>query len=241
MKSIHEGMSADIKDEQILDFLKKFWIPLTVCTTIVISGVIGWQWHAYLRRGTKEQNEAAYHSAQQLLNGNEAEAARRAFAVLAEKRTGGYSVVAGLQEATIMAEMNTSIGINAYKNLANSSHMKPKILADLARIRAGYLALDGNDPQLILSLVGNMIDETHPLRHSAREIMLIVAMKKKDWTTVINQAGVMLASPEIPTTLAKRVKKFANIATRMLPRNWKTNLSEPAAASKASALRGYSK
>ena len=90
---------------------------------------------------------------------------------------GGYPALARLRAASEKrAADDVSGAIAAFDSIAGDSSV-PAILRDLARIRAGYLAVDTQAWDDILKRIEPLTVAGNPWRHSAREIAGLAAWK----------------------------------------------------------------
>ncbi|MCB1387138.1 MAG: hypothetical protein KDJ80_14475, partial [Nitratireductor sp.] len=87
----------------------------------------------------------------------------------------------------------------------------PVVLREIARLRAGLLAVDLEDFASVEARLSTLASPGHALRHSAREALAIAAIKAGDdaraleWLTRIDEDN------EAPDTVRNRVELMLNM------------------------------
>jgi len=212
VKTGYEEVLPEGEYNWLLDSLRQHWMKLAVVAATLVFCVIGWQVYVYLQIAKIERSGDAYYSVQLLLEDDKVNDAKSKLTKLIEEGPVGYKILAGFRKASLTAEDLPSAGISEYRALSRTPYVKRHFLTDVARIHAGYLAIERGKMQLVTSLVGDIAVGPHPLQQSAREILLLMTVKNGDWDTGLKQANELLSSIEEQKSLASRVRRIADIA-----------------------------
>ncbi|NLH82416.1 MAG: hypothetical protein GX458_16440, partial [Phyllobacteriaceae bacterium] len=131
--------------------------------------------------------------------------AETAFLALAKSASGGYPVLAGLRAAGARATAGeTTQAIAAFDALATRSGLPPH-LAEMARVRAAYLALDVEDRAAVEARATPLAVAGAPWRAEAREVLALAAWKAGDAAATSARLAEIEADPETPRDLLERV------------------------------------
>jgi hypothetical protein len=164
--------------------LKAVWdrfAPLIIGTCVIIvavtAGYRGYVW--WQERQAAEAGDRYMAALTALESGNTAEA-EADLAAIAEEGAGGYPALARLGLAGAKAEAGEGQeAITAYDQVAADSGVAPA-LRDLARVRAGLIALDMRDFAGATERVAPLNNAGNPWRHTAREILGTAAYASGD-------------------------------------------------------------
>ncbi|WP_128291448.1 tetratricopeptide repeat protein [Afifella aestuarii] len=184
-------VDEELRREQLKTLWERFgFVIIGVCILIVAitAGYRGYVW--WQSKKAAEEGDRYLTALEAIDAGNEAEG-RETLAALA-KDGGGYGMLARLRNAEIVAKTDETAAIAAYDEVANDGGVAP-VMRDLARVRAGLLALDAGDLDGAESRVSSLDEAGNAWRHTAREILGMVAYqrdaleKARDYFVAIDQ------------------------------------------------------
>ncbi|MDQ0326563.1 hypothetical protein J2R99_002432 [Rhodopseudomonas julia] len=196
----HDDRTSDhfireVDEEMRREQLKTLWerfglVIIGVCVLIVAitAGYRGYVW--WQSKKAAEEGDRYLTALEAIDAGNEAEG-RETLAALA-KDGGGYGMLARLRDAELLAKTDETAAIAAYDQVANDDSVAP-VMRDLARVRAGFLALDAGDLDGAERRVASLDEAGNAWRHTAREILGMVAYqrealeKARDYFVAIDQ------------------------------------------------------
>lgn len=213
-----ESLIREVDEEVRQDEYKKLWdrygtafTALAVLVVLAVGGFEGWK---YWQRQQAEQASVVY-----------LDAARKAadakyddaLAALAAVKQDGFSQLARLTEAAVLAEKGDSAkALEIYKAFA-AAPGSDAALADLAAIRAGYLMVDTATPDELLSSLGKYDKDGNVWRHAAREIFGLSAYRVKDYAMAGRYMNALFSDPETPDALRQRAQAMVQLIAPELP------------------------
>lgn len=179
-ESIFREVDEEVRHEQLQKLWEKYGIyVISVCVGVVVAvgGIKGWQ--AY-QRSVAETAGVKYVEAVELAEKGDAEEAGKRFAELASSGPAGYAALANFQVAAAFADAGKAQeAIKAYDKIAADDSLD-QMLRNLARVKAGLLAVDSSSLADIESRLGDLNTRENPWRNAAREIIALAAFKAGD-------------------------------------------------------------
>lgn len=189
MTDKHDDAAADLLIKEVdedlrQDELNRLWTKhgglLTAGVVALVLAVAGWQgwqgWDAKQRQTASSRYSETAVLAEQGKRGEAAEVLGK----LAAEGPKGYRLLAELRRADMAQQAGDFAGAAAlYSKIAADSSVD-KVYRDMSAIRAAYLVLDGGDAAAIEKSVEPLAAEASSWRHSAREILALIALKRGD-------------------------------------------------------------
>jgi len=205
MADIFNEIDEELRNEQIRKLWDRYGVLVLVAAAAVVVAVAGWRGYDYWRLTQARAQGDAFARAAQLVQSGDLKGGAEAFQGLAETGSGGYPTLAALRAAaTVAQEGDTAAAIRAFDAVAAKASTPP-LFADVARVRAAYLALDVEERAAVESRAAPLALAGKPFRHSAREIMALAAWKAGDIETTRKWIDTVEADPETPRDLADRI------------------------------------
>jgi hypothetical protein len=203
MADIFDEVSEDLRRER----LKKLWdrfAPLLIgLVAVIVIGIGGWRFWEHYQGQQRAASGDRYNAAMQLADQGKHEDAAAAFTTLSEDGSAGYRTLGRMRAASEMALRDPKAAIAAYDAFAADSS-EPAGLRDVARLRAGYLTVDGGTFAEAQNRVGALAVAGNPLRHSAREILGLAAWKNGNTAEARKWLQDMVADPEAASGFRQR-------------------------------------
>lgn len=209
MSDIFNEIDEELRNEQIRKLWDRYGVLVLAAAVAVVVAVAGWRLYDYWRLQQARAQGDAFAAAEQLARSGAAKEAEEAFAGLSATGSGGYVTLAALRAAGARAETGDAAGaLRAFDAVAARSDTSP-LLADVARVRAAYLALDLEDRAGVEKRAEPLAVPGRPFRHSAREILALAAWKADDFAAARRWIDAIEADPETPRGLADRAAVLA--------------------------------
>ena len=202
--SFFKEIDEELRQESYAKLWKKYGKYLIGIAVIFVASVAAYQgWKGYdLSR--RSSDSALYASALNAISQNKTNDATSALTRLTKDGTTGYSILAQLNQAGLIARSGDSTGAAAaYLSIANDTKIN-EIFRDLALILSTMHNLDNGDPVELTNQIQHLISPSNPWRHTARELVALLAKKSGD----IKQAD------QLYKELADDVTTPAGIRTR---------------------------
>lgn len=205
MSDIFNEIDEELRNEQIRKLWDRYGVLVLVVAVAIVAVVAGWRGYEYWRLIQSRQQGDAFAAASRLVHSGELKAGEEAFRGLAETGSGGYPALAALRAAAAVAEQgDAAAAIKAFDAVAAKASTPP-LFADIARVRAAYLAVDVEDRAAVEGRAAPLALAGKPFRHSAREIMALAAWKAGDLAATAKWVEAVEADPETPRDLSDRI------------------------------------
>ena len=175
--SFFKEIDEELRQESYAKLWKKYGKYLIGIAVIFVASVAAYQgWKGYdLSR--RSDDSALYASALNAISQNKTNDATSALARLTKDGTTGYSILAQLNQAGLIARSGDATGAAAaYLSIANDTKIN-EIFRDLALILSTMHNLDNGDPVELTNQIQHLILHSNPWRHTARELVALLAKK----------------------------------------------------------------
>jgi hypothetical protein len=202
-----ESLIREVDEEVRQEEYKKFWdrhgTKMIAAVVAVVLGVAGYEGWKYFQKNQADQASIIYVDAVKKANDGKYDDAMAAFAALNHR---GFNQLAEMRKAAILASQGkTDEAVAAYDAIIASGRTDP-VLADLARIRQGYLLVDTKTPDELLSKLGSFDKDGDAWRHAAREIFGLSAYRVKDFTMADRYMNAIFADKDAPPGIKQRAQ-----------------------------------
>jgi hypothetical protein len=178
-----ESIFREVDEEVRQDEYKKIWDRygkyFTGAGVLLVAAVAAYQGWQYYQVKQAEDAGAVYFAALKKAADGKTDDALSALAAVNHP---GYGQLAAMQAAALLASKgDTEKAVAAYDAFAAKTDSDPA-LADMARIKAGYLLVDTQTPDQLLTRLGKFDKDGAVWRLEAREIFGLSAWRVKDYT-----------------------------------------------------------
>lgn len=180
--SLFREVDEEVRSEQLQKLWEKYGIyVISACVGIIVAvgGIKGWQ--AY-QRSVAEAAGDKYVQALDLAQKGDEVGAERIFADLSTSGPAGYAALARFQVAAALAKKGDKAAAIARYDVIAADVGLDDMLRNLARIRAGLLAVETESLQQIEARLGKLDTRDNPWRNAARELIALAAFKTGDLT-----------------------------------------------------------
>jgi hypothetical protein len=207
-----ESLIREVDEEVRQDEYKKFWdrhgSKLIALATLLVLGVAAFEGWNYYQRTQAETASVVYLDAvKKAADGKYDDA----LAALAAVKHPGFEELGRLQKAAIVAAKgDVDKAIADYDSFIADKTVDP-VLADLARIRQGYLLVDKSTPDELLTKLGMFDKDGNAWRHAAREIFGLAAYRVKDFTMADRYMNAIFTDPEAPQAIKQRAQVMVQL------------------------------
>lgn len=215
-----ESLFREVDEEVRQDEFKKLWQrhggKISAVVLALLAGVAGWQGYNYYQVKQAEAASTVYFEAVRKAADGKTD---DALSALAAVKHPGFQQLAKLQEAALLARKGeVDKAVAAYDALAADA-ATDSALADLARIRAGYLLVDKAAPAELLQRIGKYDTETSIWRNEAREIFGLAAWRVKDYTMADRYMNAIFADTEASQQQRQRAQVMIQLIAPNLPKS----------------------
>jgi hypothetical protein len=202
-----ESLIREVDEEVRQDEYKKIWSrygnSLTTLIALVVLGVAGYEGWKYYQTTEAEKASVVYFDAVQKANDGKSDDALAAFAAVKHP---GFASLGKIREAAVMAAKGDKDKAVAAYDAIIADKATDASLADLARIRQGYLLVDTMKPDELLTKLGALDKDGNVWRHSAREIFALSAYRVKDYAMADRFMNAIFSDAEAPAAMKQRAQ-----------------------------------
>lgn len=204
MSDIFREVEQDLRRERASRLWEKYGIyviGLAVAIVVGAAAIIGWQeWRISV-------NEAASDRYDEVVAAAQKEKPAEAVAMLkqfADDNSGGYAVLARLQEADALMEAGkTEEAVKAFEAVASDSDAT-EIVRGMASIKAMLLTLDKASLDDVKARMMPLVEARSPWASNAQELMGLAAYRAGDYQFANEQFQAILESQSIPPGMRDR-------------------------------------
>lgn len=208
---LSKEIDEELRRERLLRIWEQYGTYIIAAVVLVVGGVGGWKYYEYRQARAAEAASTQYIIAlRDYAIGNPAEAEKLLNAVVA-KAPHGYATLARLRMAAHdRSTGNTAEAIAGYEEVAADGSADP-ILADYARLQIAAVKLDAGDFTDAKNRLTPLASDRNAWRHSAREMLGVVAWKSGRGPEAQNHFQRLLSDPSTPPGIAERVKVMMTV------------------------------
>jgi hypothetical protein len=202
-----ESIFREVDDEVRTEEYKKIWDRygkyVSGLAVLLVAGVAAWQGYKYTQVKAAEDAGTIYFDAVKKAADGKSDDALAAFKAVQHD---GYGQLAQFQEAKILADKGeVEKAVAAFDAFAADAKNDPAI-ADLARIRAGYLLVDSKTPDELLLRLGKFDKDGAVWRSEAREIFGLSAWRVKDYAMADRFMRAIYDDVKAPAAMRQRAQ-----------------------------------
>jgi hypothetical protein len=207
-----DAIFREVDDEVRQDEYKKLWDKYGkyagTVALLFVGAVAALQGYQYYQQKQAEDASVVYFDALKKASDGKNDDALAALAVV---HHAGYGQLAQISQAGILATKGeTDKAVAAYDAFA-ADVKSDAALADLARIRAGYLLVDTQSPDQLLTRLGRFDKDDALWHNEAREIFGLSAWRVKDFTMADRYFKAILADKESSGAMKQRAEMMAQL------------------------------
>lgn len=208
MADIFREIDEELRQERVAQLWKRYGTYVIAGAIVVVLAVAGFvAWRGY-ETSQRESSSAAYSAALNTLEAGDPAVAAEEFRAIAESGSGGYSMLARLQQAEALRRAGDIEGaIAAYEAAANDGGADP-VFRDLAVILRGAATLDSADPEALRRSLEPLAAEDNAWRHSARELLALLALREGQVESARDRLTQLADDPEAPANVRARAAEL---------------------------------
>lgn len=213
-ESLFREVDEEVRQDQYKKVWDKYGNALLAVAFAIVAGVGGFKGWTYYQLKQAEGAATAYVDAVKKAEDGKFDDAEAALAAITH---GGFAQLAELRKAGDLARQGkTAEAVQAYDAFAAAKGSDPA-LADMARIRAGYLLADTQKPDELLARLGQYDKDGQVWRHAAREIFGLSAWRNADYAMADRYMTALYNDQTTPGAMRMRAQMMMQLLTPLLP------------------------
>lgn len=203
-------VNEDYRRDQVAQIWKRYSGLIIAVAVLVVVGVGGYRYWQHDQRVRAEAASETFDAANRLAKDGKIAEADAAFDGLERDAPAGYRMLARFRSATETAKRDPAAGAAEYDALAGDTKLSDG-LRDLARLRAALIRLDQPDPDPALAVLQGLAAPTGAFRHTAREMLGLVALKRGEYDAAGRWFDQIIADAQTPANLRQRIEVYATL------------------------------
>lgn len=196
-------IEEDLRKDRLQRLFDRYGLYIIAGVLLILAGVGGWQfWRSQQEARAAEQTAALVRLSRD--QGTAAGARAQAFADLAGNMSGERTVLARLQEAGArLAAGDTAAAVAIWEAIHADAAVAPA-WRQLALVLIGLHTLYGADPAALAGRLSTLDTPTGAYRHSAREMLAILALRQNDTARARTLLETLQADTDAPEGVRTR-------------------------------------
>ncbi|NVK17446.1 MAG: tetratricopeptide repeat protein [Methylocystaceae bacterium] len=209
VSNLFKEIDDELRQDKATQLWQKYGNLLIGAIIAVILGVAAFEgWKSYDLSQRSELGEQ-YAAAMDLAREDNFAEAQNAFQTLADQTGTGYSVLARMQAAALMAEQGKAKeAADAYFLIAQNGEIDP-VFRDMALIMGALNGLEVMDANDIINRLQPLVGGANPWRHAASELTAYAHAKAGNMEEAHKIMSSMIDDASVPPGMRQRANEFA--------------------------------
>src|SRR5215212_3187102 len=203
-------VDEEYRRDQIMQIWKRYSGAIVGLVILLVAAVGGWRYWQHVQQQRSEAAAVRYEEALRLAREGKGDDAERALDTLAKDAPQGYQALSRFRLAAEIGKQKAEEGAKAYDALAVDGRVEP-VMQDLARLRAAMLRMDTADPATVQPVLERLATPTNVWRHTARELLGLVALKRGDYDAAGRWFDQIAADRDTPQGLRGRLEVYTSL------------------------------
>jgi hypothetical protein len=197
MSDIFREVDEEVRRDKAVEFWKKYQNYMIAAAALIVLATAGWRFYDYRRLQAAQAAGAQFEQALELDRSGKGPDAAAVLAKIVALGPRGYRIVARFAEAAVQAKTDRAGATAAYDALAADASIDP-LLQETARLRAALLRLDAGETDKAKAALEALAAPTGAYRHTAREMLGVVALAAQDYQEAGKWLDMIVADPDAP-------------------------------------------
>jgi hypothetical protein len=210
MSDIFREVDEEIRHERYKRLWDRFGSYLIAVAILIVVGTAAYRGWLYWRETAARESGDVFVTAVRLADEGKFAEAEAQLAGLADA-PGGYPALARMRGAALKGEAgDPAAAMAAFDMIADDGREAP-LLRDIARLRAGYLALDLEDYAGAVSRLEVLSGDDNAWRFLAREGLALAAWKQDDTAAARRWIGGIVDQEGAPGDVVSRARTLLEL------------------------------
>jgi len=210
-----DSFIREVNEELRQDQAKALWTrygPILIGAAVaIVVATAAWVGYEYWVQTRANASGDRFSAALSLAEEGQNDEALAALEELEADGYGAYPVLARLRAATVMAARgDTQAAVSEFDAVAADGSV-PVAIRDMARLRAGYLLVDGGSYDDVASRVEVLTADSSNLRHAAREALGLSAWREGRAADALDLFEQVASDDEAPRNTRRRAEVMVEL------------------------------
>lgn len=209
MSDIFREIEEEVRRDRTIDLVKKYQNLFIGAALIVVLGTAGWRFWQHQELQKAQEAGARFEQAIEDSRAGKNAEADKTFAEIEKTGPAGYRMLARLRDAAEIARTDAAKGIAAFDALAADTTL-PKIVQDLARLRAAQLLPETTSPDILRAKLQPLLSGSD-LSGLAREAIGLSLLKAGQFEEAGKLFDEILTDPNSSPQLKSRADLYLGL------------------------------
>ncbi len=205
MSDIFREVDEEVRRSQAEAFWSRWSGLIFVLCALLVAAVGAWRFYEWRRETAAAAAGARFDEAIQLLQAGKNAEGEAALAKVAADDSGIYQTLARFRTAAEMGKRDAPGAIRAFDGLAADTSLNAG-LRDVARLRAGALAVDALPLAEVESRLSPLTAATNVWRHHANELLAAAALKAGNLAKARQHLDTIIVDRDAPANVKSRAE-----------------------------------
>ena len=210
MSDIFREVDEEIRRERYKSLWDRFGLWVIAVAVIIVVGTAGYRGWIYWKEEQAKSAGDLFLNAVALSEDGKHEETKQAFAEL-EGTAGGYPMLARMRSATDLALAGDKEGALAAFEAIAADGALAGIYRDIARLRAGYMAIDLGDFDRAADNLEAIAGDDNPWRFLAREALAVSAWKAGDLAATRSRLEGVIGQEGVSSDVESRARRLLDL------------------------------
>jgi len=205
MSDIFREVDEEFRRSKAEDAWGRYSGLIFILCALIVAAVGGWRFYEWRRENAAAAAGARFEESLQLLQSGKTSEAEAALARMAGEDGGVYQALARLRAASELGRRDPQAAIRAFDAIAADASMDAG-LRDVARLRAGALAVDALPLAEAESRLSPLIVPSGVWRHHANELLAAAAFKAGQLGKARQHLDTIIVDRDAPPNVKARAE-----------------------------------
>jgi hypothetical protein len=216
MTDLFREIDEEVRRDEAMKLWQRYGTLIIVLAAVLVIGVAGWRYYDWQRQTAAAAAAMRLESALQLLRDGKGAEAEAALTGLGSDAPPALLALGRLRAAAELAKRDAPAAIAAYDAVSRDPAVDAA-LQDLARLRAGALALDHAAPADAARRLETLSQPGNVWRFSALELLAAAALKTGDGAAAARHLDAIIIDPAAPAGLRQRAELLIGLTRGAAP------------------------
>jgi hypothetical protein len=210
MSDIFNEVDEEVRRSKAEAFWKRYGgVVIGICA-LIVAGVGGYRYLEWQKEKAANAAGQQFETALGLLQSGKAAEGEAALAKIATEGAGAYKALAQFRVASETAKRDPAAALRAFDALAADAALEPAF-RDMARLRAGAIAVDTTGLPEVEQRVGALTSATNAFRHQANELIAAAALKAGNLDKARQHLDAIIIDREAPSGIRSRAETLIGV------------------------------
>ena len=206
-------VNEELRSDQMKGAWRRFGRYLIALAVLIVLGTVGYKVYEYWDDNQSSGAGDKFIAAMKLADENKHDEALAALETLEKEGHGAYPILARMRAASVLAQKGDTAGAVAAFEVIGKDNAAPAAVRDAARMRAGWLLIEGGTYEQVSAQVEEMAVPGNAFRHSAREALDLAAYKAGNMPQARQWFQAIADDAQSPRNVANRAQMMLDNIT----------------------------